>query len=150
MLPVTHITPYTSLVAFVIGLPTALATYYQAWKTRQESRNVRRGYVYSRNCLEFVLIDGTSVNLVPLETLHSLPKPGDIVLLPGADDEITQLPPSAYRIGRVEHIYARVGTVRAQARQARLVKAVAYVESLVESSLHAGSTREAESMRTSD
>ena len=35
------------------------------------------------NCLEFVVDDGTCINLVPLETLHSLPKPGDVVLLPG-------------------------------------------------------------------
>ena len=133
MPPIPQITPYTSLIAFVIGLPTALATYYQAWKARQENKDARRGYVYSRNCLEFVLLDGTSVNLVPLETLHSLPKPGDIVLLPGAEnDEVGELAPSAYRIGRVEHIYARVGTARAQAGQARLVKAVAFVESLVE------------------
>ena len=138
MPPVNQITPYTSLFSFVVGLPTLAATYYQAWKTRQESKDARRGHVYSRNCLEFVLIDGTSVNLVPLETLHSLPKPGDIVLLPGNDhDEAGELPPSAYRIGRVEHIYARVDTAKALARQARLVKAVAHVESLGETSAHA-------------
>ena len=131
MLPVSFITPYTSLVAFVIGLPTALATYYQAWKTRQESKEARQGFVVSQNCLEFILEDGTSVNLVPLETLHSLPKPGDIVLLPGAASHgLRELPHCAYRVSRVEHIYARVDTRQALTGQARLVKAVAHVDPL--------------------
>ena len=131
MLPVTFITPYTSLIAFVLGFPTALATYYQAWKTRQESKEARQGLVISQNCLEFVLEDGTSINLVPLETLHSLPKPGDIVLLPGiGTHRAGELAPDAYRVSRVEHIYARVDTRLAQLGQARLVKAVAHVDAL--------------------
>lgn len=127
------ITPVTSIIGFVLGFPTALATYYQAWKTRQESRQARQGIIFSRNCLEFITEDGSSVNLVPLETLHSLPKPGDIVLLPGPGlvaDGHSHLPPSAYRVGRVEHIYARVEDARSFIGQARLVKAVAHVDAL--------------------
>ena len=131
MLPLTFITPYTSLVAFVLGFPTALATYYQAWKARQETKEARQGFVVSQNCLEFVLENGTTVNLVPLETLHSLPKPGDIVLLPGmGSDGPAGLGPSAYRIRRVEHIYARIETRQSQTGQARLAKAVAHVDPL--------------------
>lgn len=133
MYPLAVITPITSIIGFVLGFPTSLATYYQAWKTRQESKEARQGIIFSRNCLEFITEDGTSVNLVPLETLHSLPKPGDIVLLPGpglAAEGHSHLPPSAYRVGRVEHIYARVEDARSFVGQARLVKAVAHVDAL--------------------
>ena len=37
ILPIPSITPYTSFIAFLIGLPTLVATYYQSWKTRQEN-----------------------------------------------------------------------------------------------------------------
>ena len=69
-----------SVIGFAIGLPTIAATYYQSWKARKEATDIREGLLYSEHCLEFVLEDGEVVNLVPLQTLHSLPKPGD----PGA------------------------------------------------------------------
>ena len=122
---------YTSLIAFCLGLPTAVGAYYQAWKARQEAAQARAGLIYSKNCLEFVLTDGTSVNLVPLETLHTLPKPGDIVLLPGAgvgSDNGTHM--GAFRVDRIEHIYAHMDGNKRDPKQARLIKAVAHVESL--------------------
>ena len=133
---VPTITPYTSLFGFIVGLPTLAATYYQAWKTRQESREARQGLLYSENCLDFILEDGTSINLVPLETLHSLPKPGDIVLLPGNTHAAEQLVQQhcAYRINRIEHIYARVEGRYAHIGHARLAKAVAHVDALSSSS----------------
>ena len=85
--PVTQFSPYTSLFSFLIGLPAMIGAYYQSWKARQEARLAREGALQSMNCLEFVVDDGTCINLVPLETLHSLPKPGDVVLLPGGRDE---------------------------------------------------------------
>jgi hypothetical protein len=66
MIPIS----YTSFFGFIVGLPTLAATYYQSWKSRRESEEVRRHLVFSGNCLEFILEDGTSINLVPLETLH--------------------------------------------------------------------------------
>lgn len=74
--PIIGLAPYTSLIAFLIGMPTAVATYYQAFKTRQEARAARDGLLHSRDCLEFVIEDGSCVNLVPLETLHTLPSLG--------------------------------------------------------------------------
>jgi len=128
MVPVLRLTPYTSLFTFIVGLPTLVGTYYQAWKTRQESKQAREGLVYSENCLEFILDDGTTINVVPLETLHTLPKPGDIVLLPGSSDRHkAQLNHAAYRISRLEYIYVRVENSHAQIGQARLAKAVAHV-----------------------
>ena len=140
---VRDISPYTSLFAFIVGLPTLVGTYYQTWKTRQESKAARQGLVYSENCLEFVLDDGTTINLVPLETLHTLPKLGDVVLLPGTAD-LNEGDPKhgAYKVSRVEFIYSRVENRFAQSGQARLAKAVAHVGALsvppsAESSTHA-------------
>jgi len=125
-----QISPYTSLLSFMIGLPTIVATYYQSFKTRQEAKLAREG-MHSRDCLEFVTEDGSCVNLVPLETLHSLPKPGDVVLLPGdwigADSRFV---PGAFRIERIEHIYTPAETKARRPREARLTKAVAMVSSL--------------------
>jgi len=75
--------------------------------------------------------DGTCINLIPLETLHSLPKPGDVVLLPG--DGVggeSSFVPGAYRVQRIEHIYTPAEVKGKQPREARLTKAVALVESL--------------------
>jgi hypothetical protein len=130
-LPITSVSPYTSLFSFLVGFPTIVGAYYQSWKARQEARLAREGALMSANCLEFVVEDGTCVNLVPLETLHSLPKPGDIVLLPGDgtfDDGA--LAPGAYRIDRVEHIYTQPEVRGKRPREARLTKAVAQVTSL--------------------
>ena len=133
MLPLKEISTDTSLIAFVLGVPTVLATYYQAWKTRREATQAREGLIYSKNCLEFIEDDGNSVNLVPLESLHTLPKPGDIVLLPGSEPGYHGGPHmSAYRVSRIEHIYARLDDKHADPKHARLIKAVAHVQSLRE------------------
>ena len=125
------LSPYASFIGFLVGLPTLIGTYYQSWKSRQESKAARDGLVYSENCLEFVLDDGTTVNLIPLETLHSLPTRGDVVLLPGSADTAGPHPlHAAYKVNRIEFIYARVESRQAQHGQARLAKAVAHLDSL--------------------
>jgi hypothetical protein len=132
MFPVSQFTRYTPVITFCLGLPTAVATYYQAWKARQEASQARAGLIYSKNCLEFVLADGTAVNVVPLETLHTLPKPGDIVLLPGSGiGQASGISMGAFRVGRIEHIYGHMEGRKHDPKQARLIKAVAHVEGLV-------------------
>ncbi len=135
MFPISALSPYTSLLGFMIGFPTTVGTYYQVWRARKENREAREQRNFSRDCLEYVLEDGTMVNLVLLESLHSLPKPGDVVLLPGhGKPGESMLGYSAYRVSRLEHIYARVDARSRQdkkrrlAGQARLAKAVAHVE----------------------
>ncbi len=130
-----HISPLASFLATVagvlIGLPTVIAAYYQSWKGRQEAKAAREGKLHSKNCLEFVTGDGSCVNLVPLETLHSLPKPGDIVLLPGRGiDHDGEFVPGAYLVAGIEHIYAHVEYKGSRPQEARLTKAVAQVTSL--------------------
>ena len=109
----------------------AIAAYYQSWKARQEARAAREGTLQSRNCLEFVSGDGICINLVPLETLHSLPKPGDVILLPGHGvDEKEEFIPGAYLVETIEHIYTRANYKGSRPQEARLTKAVAQVKSL--------------------
>ncbi len=133
MVPISQITPYTSLVAFCIGLPTAAGAYYQAWKGRKEAAQAREGLMYSKNCLEFVLADGRSVNLVPLETLHTLPSPGEIVLLPGSGvGELESTAMGAFVVERIEHVYAGSDGKGVDLKQARLIKVVAHVRGLTE------------------
>jgi hypothetical protein len=137
MIPAALLNAYLGILVSLVILPTIAATYYQAYKARQEAREAREGLLHSKNCLEFVAADGNCVNLVPLETLHSLPKPGDVVLLPG-DGTVSgsKLTPGAYRIDRVEHIYTaaefkgKKTRETRPSREARLTKAVALVTSL--------------------
>ena len=85
----------------------------------------------SKNCLEFVTFDGTCVNLVPLETLHSLPRAGDVIMLPGAGiGGRPEFLPGAYLVDSVEHIYTPATVNSTRPLEARLTKAVAKVTSL--------------------
>jgi hypothetical protein len=138
-----HISPLGTFLAtvawFIIGLPTMLAAYYQSWKSRQEARAAREGTLQSMNCLEFVSGDGSCINLVPLETLHSLPKPGDVVLLPGHGvGEKEEFIPAAYLVGTIEYIYTRSIHKGSRQQEARLTKAVAQVKSLNPTLAHEG------------
>jgi hypothetical protein len=123
--------PLGSFVGNVIWLLVALATYYQASKSREEARAARDGTLHSQNCLEFIAGDGSCINLVPLETLHSLPKPGDVVFLPGHGvGEAVAFLSGAYLVDTGEHIYTRVDRKGSRPQEARLTKAVAQVTSL--------------------
>jgi hypothetical protein len=120
---------YLGILCSMVILPTVGATYYQAWKARQEAKDAREGLLHAKNCLEFVVADGSCINLIPLETLHTLPKPGDIVLLPGGGGE-SCVAPGAYHVERIEHIYTPAEIKGSKPREARLTKAVALVTSL--------------------
>lgn len=125
------ISHYSNIVGFAIALPITVATYYQALKARQEAKQARAGAPHSLNCLEFVSGDGTCINLVPLETLHSLPKAGDVVLLPGHGvGDAVEFLPGAYLVESVEHIYTRIEAKGSRPQEARLTKTVAQVTSL--------------------
>jgi hypothetical protein len=122
---------YLGILCSMVILPTVGATYYQAWKARREAREAREGLLHSKDCLEFVAPDGSCINLVPLDTLHSLPKPGDILLLPGDGiSDGARYTPGAYKVERIEHIYTPAELKKKQPREARLTKAVATVISL--------------------
>jgi hypothetical protein len=122
---------YSSIIGFLIGLPFVFAAYYESLRARQEARHEREGRLHALDCLEFVTGDGSCINLVPLETLHTLPRAGDVILLPGdgtgADGEFLA---GAYLVERVEHFYTRAEHKGRRPQEARLSKAVAQVTSL--------------------
>jgi hypothetical protein len=128
---ISLIAQYSSVVGFMIGLPVMVAAYYESFKVRQEARRAREGTLHSLNCLEFVAGDGTCINLVPLETLHSLPRAGDVILLPGDGTGVDgNFLTGAYLVESVEHFYTRAEYEGCRPQEARLTKAVAQVTSL--------------------
>ena len=115
----------------MIGLPIMAGTYYESLRVRQEARRALEGTLHSANCLEFIAGDGTCINLVPLETLHSLPRAGDVILLPGDGTGVDgNFLTGAYLVESVEHIYTRAEYKGSRPQEARLTKAVAQVTSL--------------------
>ena len=126
-----HLGSLASILGLLIGMPAVLLTLYQTLKARKEAQQVREGTWHSRDCLEFIAGDGSCINVVPLETLHSLPKAGDIILLPGLGvTDSGEFLPGAYLIESIEHIYSPAVHKGWRRQEARLTKAVAHVTSL--------------------
>ena len=126
-----HFGSVASILGLLIGLPAILAALYQAHKARQEAKQVREGSMHSRDCLEFIVGDGTTVNVVPLETLNWLPRAGDIILLPGDGIDVgNEFLPSAYLVESLEHFYAPATHKRRRPQEARLTKVVCSVTTL--------------------
>jgi hypothetical protein len=126
-----HFGSIASILGLLIGLPAVLAAFYQAHKARQEAIQVREGSMHSRDCLEFIVGDGTTVNVVPLETLNWLPRAGDIILLPGDGVvEAKEFLPAAYLVESLEHFYAPATHKRRRPQEARLRKVVCAVTTL--------------------
>jgi hypothetical protein len=126
-----HFGSIASILGLLIGLPAILAALYQAHKTRQEAKQVREGSMHSRDCLEFIVGDGTTVNVVPLETLNWLPRAGDIILLPGDGVGVgSAFLPAAYLVESLEHFYAPATHKLRRPQEARLTKVVCAVTTL--------------------
>ena len=126
-----YFSPYATVTGFLVALPTVIAAYYQSFQARREARKAREGTLHSLDCLEFVAGDGTCINLVPLETLHSLPRVGDVILLPGHGSGVEgEFLTGAYLVEKVEHFYTRADYKDSRPNEARLTKAVAQVTSL--------------------
>jgi len=126
-----YYSPFVSVVGFVVALPSAIGAYYQSLRARQEVRRAREGTLHSRDCLEFVAGDGTCINLVPLETLPTLPRVGDVILLPGHGTGVDgEFLTGAYLVEKVEQIFTRAEYKGCRPQEARLTKAVAQVTSL--------------------
>jgi hypothetical protein len=119
----------SGIISFGVGLPAILATYYQAYRARKEAQAALQPPILSENCVEFVLPDGTWINLVPLQSFHTLPAPGAVVLLPGDESGDGG---GVYKVESLEYIYATERVDAQQPRQARLTKAVAQVIPLLE------------------
>lgn len=123
--------PFVSVIGFLVALPSAVGAYYESFQARQEARRAREGTLHAQDCLEFVSGDGTCINLVPLETLPTLPRVGDVILLPGHGTGVDgEFLTGAYLVEKVEQIYTRAEHKGRRPHEARLTKAVAQVTSL--------------------
>ena len=139
-----HFGSIASILGLLIGIPAIVAAFYQAHKARQEARQVREGSLHSRDCLEFIVKDGTTVNIVPLETLNWLPREGDLLLLPGNGVESEgEMMPAAYLVDSIEHFYAPATHKRRRLQEARLAKVVCAVTTLNATFTNADPTGEA-------
>ena len=128
---VDHLGSIASILGLIIGLPAVLAAVYQSHAASVEVRQVCEGTMHLRDCLEFVSGDGTCINIVPLETLHTLPKQGDVILLPGQGiGEGSEFLPGAYLVESIEHFYTPATHKLRRPHEARLTKAVCLVTSL--------------------
>jgi len=66
-----------------VGIPALACSTYQLWQGLRRERAERKAFrSVSQGCLEFS-DEKVGINLVPLETVAALPRPGDIVFLPG-------------------------------------------------------------------
>ncbi len=126
-----HLGSIASILGLLIGLPAVLVALYNAHMARVEVQQVCEGTMHLRDCLEFVAGDGACINIVPLETLHSLPRAGDVILLPGQGvSEGSEFLPGAYLVESIEHFYTPATHKRRRPGEARLTKAVCLVTSL--------------------
>ncbi len=117
------------VVSFLIGVPTVIATYREAHRARREAEKAQASMVLTQDSIEFVLEDGTWINLVPLSGRYSLPLPGAICMLPGDGNGENG---GVYRVVRLEYIYTEAPSTEQMPLQARLVKAVAHVQPALE------------------
>lgn len=130
-----HGAPLGTFIATVrwlgIGLPARMGACYQSRKAHQEAREARQELVRSADWVEFVSLGGSSISLVRLDPLHSLPGPGDGVMLPGhGAGREGEFLPGAFRVESVEPIYSRMEARGSRPQEAQLSKAVAHVTSL--------------------
>lgn len=71
-------------VVTIVGIPALVistVTFYQEYRKERAERRAIKGV--SEDCLEFYDPHGrVAINLVPLEVVKVLPRPGDVVFLP--------------------------------------------------------------------
>jgi len=110
-------------LASIVALPNLGFVYWQLYKLRKAIGGPR---VVSEECLEFLQTQPRmAINLVPLNKLTFIPRPGDSVLLPG---DGPQLGAGMYEITGVCHSFTEETEDVCQPSQARLVKVVAYIK----------------------
>jgi hypothetical protein len=72
-------------IVTIIGVPVLVVSMFKLYREYQRDR-AGRGTIkgVSEDCLEFYdRQENVAVNLIPLETIRVLPRPGDFVFLPG-------------------------------------------------------------------
>jgi hypothetical protein len=92
-------------VTAVLGVPALWITTWQFYKDfRQDQAERQKFRSVSQDCLEF--FDGkVAINLVALERIAVLPRPGDTVELPGETRDSRNYGAGSYEVERVSFLY---------------------------------------------
>ena len=112
----------------ILGVPLlGVGTWKLVKEVRQERAERKALKAVSENCLEFYDYQHKSgVNLVPLERVGVLPRPGDFVFLPGETHEGKNFGGGEYEVHRLVFYFFEAPEVD-QPCPAALSKVTAYV-----------------------
>jgi hypothetical protein len=115
-------------IVTIIGVPVLVVTTRKLYREHQRDRAERRTIKgVSEDCLEFYdRQENVAVNLIPLETIRVLPRPGDFVFLPGEAREGVNLGAAEYEVEKVSFNFREAPEVD-QPCPAAPAKVVAYV-----------------------
>ncbi len=88
----------------VFGIPTLLVSNINLYR---EAKKAREPQTVSMGCLEFYDVEGKcGVNLVPLEHVMAIPRPGDEVYLPGETHDLKTYGQGYYEVLKVVFGYS--------------------------------------------
>ena len=91
----------------ILGVPVLAYGTWQLFREIRQERAARKEVKsVSHGCLEFNDLDaGVGVNLVPLEAITGVPRPGDLVFLPGERHDGVTYGVGEYEVQRVAFSY---------------------------------------------
>jgi hypothetical protein len=125
---------WLSLIAdimMIIGVPVLVVSMYKLYREYRRER-AERGTIkgISEDCLEFYdRQENVAINLIPLETIRVLPRPGDFVFLPGETRDGVNLGAAEYEVEKVTFDFREAPEVD-QPCPAAPAKVVAYVRKI--------------------
>ena len=99
-----HVADIVSVVAGVIAVVGIPVLWVSSRKLYRELRESRQLQAVSHGCLEFSDTQ-VAINLVPLELVKVMPRPGDTVLLPGEYHDGRSLGGGVYEVERVSFTF---------------------------------------------
>jgi hypothetical protein len=92
----------------IIGVPALAWSTYQLWGELRRQREERKAIkTVSQDCLEFSdLHQRVAINLVPLDRVTVIPRPGDFVFLPGETHDGKIFGRGDYEVEKISFGYA--------------------------------------------
>jgi hypothetical protein len=115
-------------IVAIIGVPVLVVSICKLYREHQRDRAEQRTIKgVSEDCLEFYdRQENVAVNLIPLETIRVLPRPGDFVFLPGETRDGMNHSAAEYEVEKVTFDFREAPEVD-QPCPAIPAKVIAYV-----------------------